>query len=366
MSSSYEPTVRRTVNARRPATAPPRVQASAFTSVVEPPTLPCVHEEVQAPVLSDAERLATVQLHHRRALDELMQRVASDRKPCSLRPRIRIWEQELAAVSIRLGRAKTPAKRLAAWQAVAQRFACCTKDRQPVAHAPEPVVAVDRPSQARHRLPPGVLNAQPASDASTHRQPPTASCIQAPNSLYSYGPCERSDNSSRPTRANNPSSLDELPKMVPTRAPRRGMRATIRGGFNSARVAPCLVSSTGTMGQHPLSASVALAKARANSYARVRQRASERALEAARKDVSATLEHVKKEQARWDHVVAEIRAAPRTAGVLSTGDEDTLVWRAFGIVSSRLNAHSRTVIYPFSQDEYFCKRDPRKHTQTPF
>ena len=89
-------------------------------------------------------------------------------------------------------------------------------------------------------------------------------------------------------------------------------------------------------------------------------------MEAARKDVSATLEHMKKEQARWDHVVAEIRAAPRTAGVLSTGDEDTLVWRAFGIVSSRLNAHSRTVIYPFSQDEYFCKRDPRKHTQTPF
>ena len=183
---------------RRPATAPPRVQASAFTSVVEPPTLPCVHEEVQAPVLSDAERLATVQQYHRRALKEQMQRVAGDRKPCSLRPRIRIWEQELAAVRIRLGRAKTPAKRLA----VEQRFACCTKGRQPVAHAPELVVAVDRPPQARHRPPPGVLPAQPASDASTHRQPPTASCVRAPKSLY--GPCERSENSS-PTRASHQS-----------------------------------------------------------------------------------------------------------------------------------------------------------------
>jgi hypothetical protein len=111
------------------------------------------------------------------------------------------------------------------------------------------------------------------------------------------------------------------------------------------------------MGQHPLSASGALAKARANSDARERQRASERAskraMESAREDVSATLEHMKKEQARWDHVVAEIRAAPRTAGVLSTGDEDTLVWNAFGIVSSRLDAHSRTVIYPYSQEVYF-------------
>jgi hypothetical protein len=76
-------------------------------------------------------------------------------------------------------------------------------------------------------------------------------------------------------------------------------------------------------------------------------------MESAREDVSATLEHMKKEQARWDHVVAEIRAAPRTAGVLSTGDEDTLVWNAFGIVSSRLDAHSRTVIYPYSQEVYF-------------
>jgi hypothetical protein len=266
-------------------------------------------------------------------------------------------------VRIRLGRAKTPAKRLAAWQAVEQRFACCTKGRQPVAHAPELVVAVDRPPQARHRPPPGVLPAQPASDASTHRQPPTASCVRAPKSLY--GPCERSENSS-PTRASHQS---------PSR-PSRGMRTPIRGGFNSARVAPSLGSSTGatgtiprrackcstrrprhfptgTMGQHPLSASGALAKARANSDARERQRASERAMESAMEDVSATLEHMKKEQARWDHVVAEIRAAPRTAGVLSTGDEDTLVWNAFGIVSSRLDAHSRTVIYPYSQEVYF-------------
>jgi len=229
-------------SARRPATAPPRVQASAFTSVVEPPTLPCVHEEVQDPVLSDADRLATVQQYHRRALKEQMQRVAGDRKPCSLRPRIRIWEQELAAVRIRLGRAKTPAKRLAAWQAVEQRFACCTKGRQPVAHAPEPVVAVDRPPQARHRPPPGVLPAQPASDASTHRQPPTASCVRAPKSLY--GPCERSENSS-PTRASHQS---------PSR-PSRGMRTPIRGGFNSARVAPSLGSSTGATGTIPRRAS---------------------------------------------------------------------------------------------------------------
>jgi hypothetical protein len=227
-------------SARRPATAPPRVQASAFTSVVEPPTLPCVHEEVQVqvPVLSDAERLATVQQYHRVALKEQMQRVAGDRKPCSLRPRVRIWEQELAAVRIRLGRAKTPAKRLAAWQAVEQRFACCTKGRQPVAHAPELVVAVDRPPQARHRPPPGVLPAQPASDASTHRQPPTASCVRAPKSLY--GPCERSENSS-PTRASHQS---------PSR-PSRGMRTPIRGGFNSARVAPSLGSSTGATGTIP-------------------------------------------------------------------------------------------------------------------
>jgi hypothetical protein len=218
---------------RRPATAPPRVQASAFTSVVEPPTLPCVHE-VQVPVLSDAERLETVQQYHRVALKEQMQRVAGDCKPCSLRPRIRIWEQELAAVRIRLGRAKTPAKRLAAWQAVEQRFACCTKGRLPVAHAPELVVAVDRPPQARHRPPPGVLPAQPASDASTHRQPPTASCVRAPKSLY--GPCERSENSS-PSQASHQS---------PSR-PSRGMRTPIRGGFNSARVAPILGSSTGTI-----------------------------------------------------------------------------------------------------------------------
>ena len=217
---------------RRPATAPPRVQASAFTSVVEPPT-----EEVQVPVLSDAERLATVQQYHRVALKEQMQRVAGDRKPCSLRPRVRIWEQELAVVRIRLGRAKTPAKRLAAWQAVEQRFACCTKGRQPVAHAPEPVVAVDRPPQARHRPPPGFF-AQPASDASTHRQPPTASCVRAPKSLY--GPCERSENSS-PTRASHQS---------PSR-PSRGMRTPIRGGFNSARVAPSLGSSTGATGTIP-------------------------------------------------------------------------------------------------------------------